>query len=201
MGFRMKINRKRLGTIVALVLAGIWLWFNVRIPLYSARFALQRPSPSLSIPVQGVNRNELQDSWGAPRSGGIRSHQGIDIFAPKNRPILSTTPGIVIRKGHNSLGGFVITVLGPGLERHYYAHMNAFGTFRRGSIVKVGDIIGYVGNSGNAMGTPTHLHYCIYSGLGQPKNPYPRLAAGRPLGLNLTRTRTSWIRRQFFKIH
>jgi murein DD-endopeptidase MepM/ murein hydrolase activator NlpD len=62
-----------------------------------------------------------------------------------------------------------------GLESHYYAHLDRFGTFREGDVVEPGDVLGYVGTSGNARGTPSHLHYGIYRG--RALNPYSRLAA------------------------
>ena len=60
-----------------------------------------------------------------------------------------------------------------GPEWHYYAHLDSFGTFREGDIVHAGDVLGYVGNTGNARGTPAHLHYGIYRDAA--RNPYPRL--------------------------
>jgi murein DD-endopeptidase MepM/ murein hydrolase activator NlpD len=134
------------------------------------------PVPAhLPSPVAAAGRRRLADSWGAPRSGG-RRHQGIDIFAPKGTPVVSTTRGVVTRVGSNGLGGHVVGVLGPGLEWHYYAHLDRFGVFREGDIVQPGDVLGYVGNTGNARGTPPHLHYGIYRD--GAKNPYPRLTAG-----------------------
>jgi murein DD-endopeptidase MepM/ murein hydrolase activator NlpD len=90
---------------------------------------------------------------------------------------MSTTRGIVTRVGTNRLGGQVVWILGPGLERHYYAHLNRYATFRGGNRVEAGEIIGYTGNTGNARGGPTHLHYGIYRH-GAAQNPYPRLVAG-----------------------
>jgi murein DD-endopeptidase MepM/ murein hydrolase activator NlpD len=129
----------------------------------------------LPSPVPAARGRRVVDSWGARRSGG-RHHEGIDIFAPKEAPVVSTTRGLVMRVGTNRLGGRIVTVLGPGFERHYYAHLDRYGAFHEGDIVNAGDVIGYVGNTGNARGTPTHLHYGIYRG-GVAENPYPRLAA------------------------
>jgi murein DD-endopeptidase MepM/ murein hydrolase activator NlpD len=129
----------------------------------------------LPNPVGAVDPRRLANSWGAARSGG-RRHEGIDIFAPKGTPVVSTTRGIVTRIDTTRLGGRIVGVLGPGLEWHYYAHLDRFGAFRSGHIVHAGDVLGYVGNTGNAHTTPPHLHYGIYrSGA---TNPYPRLRAG-----------------------
>ena len=83
--------------------------------------------------------------------------------------MLSTTRGIVTRVGTNNLGGQTVWILGPGLERHYYAHLNRYGVFRAGDRVEAGEIIGYTGNTGNAHGGPVHLHYGIYGHGGAQK--------------------------------
>src|SRR5947207_9903300 len=138
--------------------------------------AFEEPAAVLHSPLATRRAPRFTDSWGNARSGG-RRHEGIDIFAPKDTPVLSTTHGIVTRVGTNRLGGQVVWVLGPGLERHYYAHLSRYGGFRVGDRVEAGAIIGYAGNTGNARGGPVHLHYGIYHS-GTAQNPYPRLAAG-----------------------
>ena len=137
--------------------------------------ATERPPAHLPNPVIARRPGRLVDSWGAARSGG-RVHQGIDIFAPRDTPVVSTTRGLVTRVGTNRLGGQIVSVLGPGLEWHYYAHLDRVGDFREGDIVSAGDVLGYVGNTGNARGTPSHLHYGVYRH-GTAENPYPRLVA------------------------
>jgi peptidoglycan LD-endopeptidase LytH len=144
--------------------------------LFVYNLAVEEPPASLPNPVASRRAPRLVDSWGNARSGG-RRHQGIDIFASKDTPVLSTTSGLVMRVGTNALGGQVVWVLGPGLERHYYAHLSRYGEFRPGDRVEAGAIIGYAGNTGNARGGPVHLHYGIYRS-GTAQNPYPRLAAG-----------------------
>jgi len=140
-------------------------------------YTLATEEPATLLPNPVASRpSRLIDSWGNPRSGG-RHHEGIDIFAPKDTPITSTTSGLVMRVGTNNLGGQVIWILGPGLERHYYAHLSRYGEFRPGDRVEPGAVIGYAGNTGNARGGPVHLHYGIYRN-GTALNPYPRLAAG-----------------------
>ena len=138
--------------------------------------ATEGPAASLHNPLAARRAPSFVDSWGNARSGG-RRHEGIDIFAPKDTPVLSTTRGIVTRVGTNRLGGQVVWILGPGLERHYYAHLNRYGAFRAGDRVEAGEIIGYTGNTGNARGGPVHLHYGIYRH-GAAQNPYRRLVAG-----------------------
>ncbi|MBO1531319.1 M23 family metallopeptidase [Psychrobacter sp. F1192] len=125
---------------------------------------------SLPSPLPGQH---LTDTWGAARSQG-RSHEGIDIFAPRGTPIQSTTQGIVSKVGENTLGGRVVVVVGPGGAGHYYAHLEDYADISPNDWVNAGDIIGYVGDSGNAKGTPPHVHYGVYIN-GSAVNPYPLL--------------------------
>lgn len=141
---------------------------------YAARLA-SLPQPVIyHLPVDKVKTASLRDSWHAPRDGGRRRHEGIDIFAPRGTPVRSTTEGIVLRVGQAGLGGRVIWILGPGGQRHYYAHLDRFAGVHAGMRVEAGSLIGYVGNSGNAKGTPPHLHYGIYAS-GGAINPFPLL--------------------------
>jgi murein DD-endopeptidase MepM/ murein hydrolase activator NlpD len=132
--------------------------------------ALEAP---LRVPVQGVSAAALADTWGASRSEG-RTHEGIDIFAPCGHPVVSATEGIVLGTGDNRLGGMTVRVLGPGGSVHYYAHLSRYGPVEAGNHVLPGDVLGHVGNTGNARSTPCHLHYGIYLG-GGARNPYPYL--------------------------
>jgi murein DD-endopeptidase MepM/ murein hydrolase activator NlpD len=100
----------------------------------------------------------------------------MDIFAPRGRPVLAATEGIVLGVGLDRLGGKVVWVLGPGGQRHYYAHLDRYGDVWPGQRIAAGQVIGYVGNTGNARGGPTHLHYGIYTAAG-PIDPYPLLRA------------------------
>jgi murein DD-endopeptidase MepM/ murein hydrolase activator NlpD len=93
------------------------------------------PAPTvLPVPVAGVKPRALVDTWGGARSEG-RSHEGIDIFAKRGTPVLSSTEGMVLRVGTNRLGGQVVWVLGPGGQRHYYAHLDRYGDVRAGKRV------------------------------------------------------------------
>jgi murein DD-endopeptidase MepM/ murein hydrolase activator NlpD len=148
----------------------------IKHPIFALQLALAEAPASLPVPVDGVRPSALRDSWRAPRDGG-RHHQGVDIFAKPGTPVRSTTEGIIIRVGQNSLGGNVVSVMGPGRQTHYYAHLRDFGAFETGDRVLAGDIIGYVGDTGNARGTPHHLHYGVYELGGMPINPYPLLTA------------------------
>ena len=165
-------------TIVAVISAAVIAVCNqpalLQVGALISLFAEESP-PKLPIPVQQVASKDLEDTWGAPRSRN-RRHEGIDIFAPLGRPVLSTTNGIVFKVGDDVLGGHVVRVLGPGWQWHYYAHLDRFGDIRPGNTVQPGTVLGYVGNTGNASGTPYHLHYGVYRFLGGAQNPYPLLA-------------------------
>jgi murein DD-endopeptidase MepM/ murein hydrolase activator NlpD len=148
----------------------------MRHPLFLARLLTSRPPSTLDVPVDGVRKRDIPDTWGAPRSGG-RTHKRVDIFARRGTPVTSSTEGIVMRVGTNRLGGLVINVLGPGRQVHYYAHLDRWGRFEEGDAVMAGDTIGYVGTTGNAVGTPPHLHYGIYGPDGGALNPWPLLSS------------------------
>lgn len=134
----------------------------------------ESPVKNLKIPVlMGVEVKNLYDSWGAPRSGG-RKHEGIDIMAPRGTPIVSPTRAVVGKVGYGKLGGNYIYTINPGGERFYFAHLDSYAEgMVPGKVLEAGDIIGYVGDTGGAKGTPPHLHFGIYSK--GAINPYPRL--------------------------
>jgi murein DD-endopeptidase MepM/ murein hydrolase activator NlpD len=141
--------------------------------LYAMRLT-SMPAPSLlPVPVRGVQPRGLRDTWHGARSEG-RKHEGIDIFAPRGTAVSSSTEGIVLRVSTNRLGGQVVWVLGPGGQRHYYAHLDRYADIADGQRVRAGTVLGYVGTTGNAAGTPPHLHYGIYEA-GGAINPYPML--------------------------
>lgn len=141
--------------------------------LYLVRLAGLPAPRTLPVPVAGIQPSGLRDTWGGARSEG-RRHEGIDIFAARGTPVLSSSEGVVLRVGGNRLGGQVVWVLGPGGQRHYYAHLERYGDVRTGMRVAPGWVLGYVGNSGNAATTPPHLHYGIYTAQGAI-NPTPLL--------------------------
>jgi murein DD-endopeptidase MepM/ murein hydrolase activator NlpD len=145
------------------------------------RLVTADPPSRLPMPV-AVPREAVADTWGAPRSGG-RVHQGVDLFAARGTPVLSTTEGVLVNVGENRLGGRTVLVLGPGGQRHYYAHLDRYGAFDEGDWVQSGAVIGFVGSTGNAAGGAPHLHYGIYDG-GEAIDPLPLLdpAARRPRG-------------------
>ncbi len=134
----------------------------------------------LLIPVLGIVRSQLRDSFVQRRSGG-RTHHAIDIMAPRNTPILAIEDGTIVKLTRNRLGGITLYQLDPtGNYAYYYAHLERYAPgLAVGEQVRRGQVIGFVGTSGNAPKHAPHLHFAIYrlpqerSGwLGQPVNPF-----------------------------
>jgi len=133
------------------------------------------PDQKLEMPVQGVTKSQIADTWHVPRAGD-RLHEGQDIFAQRGTPVLSATDGYVVGIGENSLGGQTVSILGAGGRSYYYAHLDSYAAnLAIGDHVTTQTILGYVGNTGNAAGGPTHLHLGVYAREGA-LNPLPLLA-------------------------
>lgn len=112
------------------------------------------------------------DTWGAPRSGG-RRHQGVDMIGARGTPILAVVDGFAKPKS-NTLGGITIWFTGSDGNAYYYAHLDSYGAL--GAVSK-GDVIGYMGDTGNAKQSVVHLHFEIHPGGGPAVNPYPTVRA------------------------
>lgn len=173
--------RRLLTTLLVLALlaaGGWWAWQQPFMASTRMLWEISRmpPPDSLPVPVAGVDAARVADTFGAPR-GSDRRHEGVDIFAERGTPVLSTTRGLVLSARESGLGGKQVWVLGPARERHYYAHLEGWAEgLARGDMVLPGDRLGTVGTTGNARGTPPHLHYGIY-GDGGALDPLPRLRA------------------------
>jgi peptidoglycan LD-endopeptidase LytH len=129
----------------------------------------EAPDPWLLMPVDGLRVAQVVDTWVAPRDGG-RVHEGQDLFAPRRTPVRAAAPGFVYRIDDLSLGGLSVTVVGNGGRRYFYTHLDSVpADLREGGRVEVDTVIGFVGNSGNAAGTPPHLHLGVYEGT--PEDP------------------------------
>lgn len=134
------------------------------------------PSPSpppatggMACPVSGSRA--YSDTWGAARSGG-RSHEGVDLMSPGGTPLVAAVSGSVQFKQTN-LGGNSVWLAGNNGTRYFYAHLRAFEGPSRS--VSQGEVIGYVGATGNT--SANHLHFEVHPGGGAAVNPYPYVRA------------------------
>jgi murein DD-endopeptidase MepM/ murein hydrolase activator NlpD len=132
------------------------------------------PSGSLVCPVDGAVA--FTDTWGAARSGG-RSHEGVDMIASRGTPAVAIETGTIKRMGNGGLGGITVWITGASGDEYYYAHLDGWAEgLTVGQAVTAGDLVGYVGNTGNARYTVTHLHFEYHPGGGSAVNPYPLVA-------------------------
>ncbi|PZQ58307.1 MAG: peptidase M23 [Sphingomonas taxi] len=139
----------------------------------------------LPVPVAGVARDALTDSWGQARAGGARHHDAIDIMAPRGTPVLAAADGRVEKLFDSVDGGRTLYVRSPdGTLMYYYAHLDGYRDgLAEGQAVRRGEPIATVGATGNADPSAPHLHFSIlritpgesWSG-GRAINPYPLLA-------------------------
>jgi len=116
----------------------------------------------LMVPVAGVQVTQLHDTFSEKRGGG-RTHRALDILAPRGTPVLAADEGFVLSVRENKLGGRVVFMLDPARRLvYYYAHLDRWAEgLEEGQTLARGDVIGYVGTTGNApRGTP-HLHFQV----------------------------------------
>jgi peptidoglycan LD-endopeptidase LytH len=159
-------------TLLLLIVTGAsdTLLFYARI----ARLYTEAPDSKLAMPLENVSKREIADTWQAARGVG-RRHEGQDIFARRGTPILSATNGYILKIGENSLGGQTVSVISKGGRIYYYAHMDSYAKgIAAGDFVTTRTVLGYVGTTGNAQGTPPHLHFGVYTTTGAI-NPLPLL--------------------------
>ena len=112
------------------------------------------------------------DTWGAPRSGG-RRHEGVDMIGPIGVPILAVVDGVATARSAE-LGGLVLTLVGADGNRYFYGHLDSYGKL---GAVQAGDVMAYMGQTGNARFSVPHLHFEIHPAGGAAVNPYPTVRA------------------------
>ena len=128
-------------------------------------------SPSLGFPVAG-NKARIGSFWGDNRDAGLRSHEGIDIFAAKLTPVVAAADGYISRVAEGGIGGRTVWLRPTSQDISlYYAHLDT-QLVEEGQDVKKGDTLGLMGNTGNAKFTPPHLHFGIYT-FGVAVDPFP----------------------------
>lgn len=133
-------------------------------------------TPRYVFPVFGANAT-FSDDYGAPRAG-TGWHHGNDIFAPIGTPLLAVADGVLSKVGVNTLGGNRLWLRDDLGNSYYYAHLSGYAAgVADGVRVRGGEIIGFVGNTGQAITTPPHLHFEVHPGDGASVDPYPYLLA------------------------
>jgi len=139
----------------------------------------------LVVPVQGVAASALRSNFSEKRGGGTRAHEALDIMAPRGTPVLSADDGRVAKLFTSKAGGITVYVATPdGRFMLYYAHLDRYRDgLAEGQSVKKGDVLGYVGSTGDAAPDAPHLHFAIARVAdpkqwwgGTPIDPYPLLA-------------------------
>lgn len=147
------------------------------------------PSGPLAMPIAGIPRAALRDSWGDPRDNGLRAHHGTDIPAPQMTPVLAAAPGTVEKLFQSNAGGTTIYVRSPARDwTYYYAHLAGYAPgLHEGQAVGTGDTIGYVGDTGDAGPGNYHLHFGLSRTTpdqhwyqGTDVDPYPYLVGTAP---------------------
>lgn len=140
----------------------------------------------LVLPVEGVAASQLQDTYGAARGDG--RHEAIDILAPLGTPVYAVDDGPVAKLFLSKPGGITLYQFDPqGQLAYYYAHLDRYADgMVEGKVLKRGELLGYVGTSGNTRGVP-HLHFAVFRlgpekqwWKGEPVNPYPALRTASP---------------------
>lgn len=127
-------------------------------------------TPGFICPIDGPTW--FLDTWGAPRSGG-RTHKGTDMFSPRGTPLVAVGDGIV-RKSYGNLGGYIVWLYADHGVNYFYAHLDSYPSgLADGQRVSRGQVIGYVGDTGNPPIGAYHLHFGIYPAGITAVNPYP----------------------------
>ncbi|MGH9266912.1 MAG: peptidoglycan DD-metalloendopeptidase family protein, partial [Acidimicrobiales bacterium] len=139
---------------------------------------VQKRKAGFAFPVRAPY--SYTDSWGAPRMVGTKyyhRHEGTDVFALRGTPLVAVVDGVVERVGVDVLGGIKLWLRSPGDEwTYFYAHLTGYARgIANGVHVRKGEVLGFVGNTGNARGTPPHLHFETHVPSGAPINSYPIL--------------------------
>ncbi|AYQ30596.1 M23 family peptidase [Polaromonas sp. SP1] len=135
---------------------------------------------ALTLPVQGVNAAQLTDTYSQARAAGT-PHEAVDIMAPRGTPVLAVEDGKVLKLFLSKPGGITIYQFDPGSNyAYYYAHLDRYADgITEGASLRKGQVIGYVGSTGNASPDAPHLHFAIFKlgperqwWRGAPLNPY-----------------------------
>ncbi len=155
-------------------------------PVAPAGVETELVARKLSIPVDGIEAAALRDSFTEGR--GAHQHQAIDILAPRHTPVRAVEDGSIAKLFRSRFGGITVYQFDPSVRYcYYYAHLQGYAPgLHEGEGVRRGQVLGFVGTSGNAPADTPHLHFQIYELTparhwweGKPINPYPYLSGRR----------------------
>jgi len=132
-------------------------------PVMSADAVEELKNRSLTLPVKGIKPEDLRDTFNEMR-GASRRHEALDVLAPRNTPVLAVEDGTIARLFLSNAGGITIYQFDPSTAYvYYYAHLERYADgLKEGDAVKRGQVIGYVGTTGNAPRDTPHLHFAIF---------------------------------------
>lgn len=118
----------------------------------------------LRLPIEGATVDQMEGQFGERRAGGVRGHEAVDILAPRNTPIHAVEAGTIAKLFVSKAGGNTIYQFDPsGRFCYYYAHLQRYAeNLHEGQDVAAGEVIGYVGTSGNAPPNTPHLHFAMF---------------------------------------
>jgi murein DD-endopeptidase MepM/ murein hydrolase activator NlpD len=159
------------------------------IPVTSPDLLKPGPSPRpLAMPVEGIDPSTIHDTFEEMRGGATRRHDALDILAPRGTRVLATDDGNVKKLFTSVPGGLTVYQYDPDSQFcYYYAHLDAYASgLHEGQPLRRGDLIGYVGTTGNAPKDTPHLHFAVIRldpdkrwWTGTPIDPYPLLYRAR----------------------
>lgn len=161
-------------------------WLRVPVPVPPGQLAER----NLLVPVEGIRREQLLDTFGDARGGGSRAHQALDIMAPRGTQVLAVEDGKIQKLFESKQGGLTIYQFDPSeTYAYYYAHLDRYADgLKEGQQVRKGQVLGEVGSTGNAGPDSPHLHFAIFRltpekkwWKGDPLNPFDVLR-GQPPG-------------------
>ena len=154
-----------------------------------ALISIEQRISGLRMPIAGLKPQDLEDNFGMPRDGGRRRHKGIDIFAPRGAKILAVADGYISYIGEQGKGGRCLWLVTDQGSSFYYAHLDRWAPgIYEGMEVRSGELLGYVGNTGNALKTPPHLHFGVIAN-DEAVNPYPLLTSTIAISLSHSKTK------------
>lgn len=149
------------------------------------RVAPTAPAPAVPAGTGNIyplaGPSTFADDWLAPRGG--RFHEGIDLFAERGTPVVAVADGTLFRVGSSGISGNRLWLRDAAGTEYFYAHLDGYAPAARdGAHVRAGTVLGFNGDTGDARGTPPHVHFEIHPGGGGPVRPFPIVSGWRRIG-------------------